>query len=379
MTALAETLNLSFTAHDPDIPVYVALSGGVDSAVAACLLKQHFKTVIGVSHRHWPESRCCSTECIDRCAQQCADMGIPYYPVDCMVEFAQQIVDNFVATYERGMTPNPCVLCNEQIRFDLMLRKHFELEGQDIPDRYFLATGHYARVEERDGRFHLMKGEDETKDQSYMLHRLSQEELSHCLFPLGSVEKSVVREIAEQYQLTSAKIGDSMDICFVQDTYQDFLKQYSEKPQKPGDIVNASGDVLGQHNGIAYYTRGQRSGLGLSGGPWYVSGIDASTNTVTVGRRDDLLVSSVRVTDLHWTYPETAEPFTCRMQTRYRSREAEVTVTPLGGGEALITLGEPSHDITLGQSAVFYKGADVIGGGIMCGFSVEEDVEAGRS
>ncbi len=369
--SILEQVDLSFSTIDPAIPVFVALSGGVDSAVAASLLKHHFKSVTGVSHRHWPESRCCSTECIDRCAEQCAGMGIPYYPIDCIVEFAQQIVDNFVATYERGLTPNPCVLCNEQIRFALMLEKHFRQQKQLPPDRYYLATGHYARVEERDGRFHLMKGKDETKDQSYMLHRLSQEELSHCLFPLGEMEKPEVRALAEGLALKSAKVGDSMDICFVQDTYQEFLKQYSEKPQRPGDIVDKAGTVLGRHEGIAYYTRGQRSGLGLSGGPWYVSGIDATTDIVVVGRRDDLLVSQVRVSDMHWVHPERHEPFECAMQTRYRSNETTVRVQPEGGGMVSVSLSEPSHDITLGQSAVFYDGADVVGGGIMCGFGAE--------
>ena len=346
------------------IPVYVALSGGVDSAVAASLLQREYENVIGISHRHWPESRCCSTECIDRCAEQCRGLGIPYHPIDCIVEFAGAIVDNFVERYESGVTPNPCVLCNEQIRFDLMIQKHFS-SLESPPDDYKLATGHYARVEERDGRFHLMRGVDRSKDQSYMLHRLSQEELSHVIFPLGGKMKTEVREIAEELQLKSAKVEDSMDICFVQDSYQEFIKQYSPKIHTTGDFVDMEGNVLGQHKGQAFYTRGQRNGLGLSGGPWFVISIDTQSGNIRLGRREDLMIDEFNVYDLHWTYPETDQPFDCTVETRYRSKQFQATVTPTGDGKATVKLDEKSHDITPGQSAVFYNGDDVIGGGII--------------
>jgi tRNA-specific 2-thiouridylase len=347
------------------VPVYVALSGGVDSAVAASLLQQQHEQVIGISHRHWPESRCCSTDCIDRCAEQCRGLGIPYYPVECIVEFANAIVENFVERYESGVTPNPCVLCNEQIRFDLMIKKHFS-QVENPPDDYKLATGHYARVEERNGRFHLMRGVDRSKDQSYMLHRLSQEELSHVIFPLGDKMKTEVRALAESLKLQSAKIEDSMDVCFVQDTYQEFIRQYSDKVHAEGDFVDMHGNVVGRHKGLAFYTRGQRSGLGLSGGPWFVISIDTHSGTIRLGRREDLMTDHFSIYDMHWVYPETTEPFTCSVETRYRSKSFDATVTPRGDGRADIRLTETSHDITPGQSAVFYNGDDVIGGGIIC-------------
>ena len=347
-----------------DMPVFVALSGGVDSAVAATLLKEKHDTVIGISHRHWPESRCCSTECIDRCAEQCDTMGIPYYPVDCMVEFATQIVDNFVERYESGVTPNPCVLCNENIRFGLMVDKHFQLQGADSTPPYKLATGHYARVEQRGDRYHLMRGVDHTKDQSYMLYRLSQDELSHCIFPLGSKEKSEVRALAEKFELKSAKVGDSMDICFVQDTYQEFLKQYSDKVYATGDFVDPDGNVLGQHKGLAFYTRGQRSGLGLNNGPWFITRLDPAENIIHVGPREDLAITAFDVFSTRWIYPPPTESFECTVMTRYRSREIPATVTPTAEG-ASVKLTDKSVDVTPGQSAVFYNGDDVIGGGII--------------
>lgn len=268
--------------------VCVALSGGVDSAVAARLLMQDYEEVIGVSHRHWPESRCCSTACLDRCAAQCQDMGIPYYPLDCMVEFAQAIVDDFVATYQKGQTPNPCVLCNQTIRFDLMLKKFFEQHPEYQGRDYRIATGHYAQVEQVDGHYRLKRGVDPEKDQSYMLYRLSPEQLKHCVFPLGGMLKPEVRALAEQWNLRSAKQSDSQDVCFVTDTYQTFLDQYTGKHQKPGKFVDKDGKVLGRHKGVPYYTRGQRKGLGLSGGPWYVLHTDVTSNQVVLGSREEL-------------------------------------------------------------------------------------------
>ena len=231
-------------------PIFVALSGGVDSAVVARLLMDEYETVIGISHRHWPESRCCSTDCLDRCAAQCVDMGIPYYSVDCMVEFTQAIVEDFVETYERGQTPNPCVRCNQTIRFDLMMKKFFEEHPELYHPDYKIATGHYVRVKENEGCFQLMRGIDPDKDQSYMLYRLSSEQLSHCVFPLGNYMKPDVRKLAEQWNLKSSKVQDSMDVCFVNDTYKTFLDQYTGHAQKSGNLVTSSGEILGTHEGV---------------------------------------------------------------------------------------------------------------------------------
>lgn len=349
-----------------EAPVFVALSGGVDSAVVACIMKQEHQNVIGISHRHWPESRCCSTACIDGCAEQCRELGIPYTAVDCVVEFARRIVDDFVAGYERGITPNPCVLCNEQIRFAHMIEKYFELRGETVPANYQIATGHYARVEERDGRFLLRRGVDPSKDQSYMLHRLSQEELSHCVFPLGERYKTDVRNLAEQWNLRAAKQSDSQDICFVQGRYQDFIRQYSENTQSTGPIVDQSGNQLGEHAGIAFYTRGQRSGLGLNGGPWYVTDIDLRTNRVVVGTRADLETPAFQITDMHWIVEPRSRAFNCVVQTRYRGEERACRFTPCDN-HAEVRLEVPHDDVTPGQSAVFYDDDFVIGGGIITG------------
>ena len=349
---------------DSTTPVFVALSGGVDSAVAAHLLRDQYANLTGISHRHWPESRCCSTECLDRCAEQCATLGIPYVAVDCIVEFAQQIVDNFVAGYERGITPNPCVLCNETIRFGLMVEKHFRDREGPAPADYKIATGHYARVEQRDERFHLMRARDASRDQSYMLHRLSQDELAHCLFPLGDLLKTDVRDLAQNWNLQAAKVADSQDVCFVADRYQDFIDQYSENVQAPGPFVDTAGRAMGEHKGIAYYTRGQRSGLGLHGGPWYVLRTDAQSNSITLGRREDLCVSAFEMQQLRWVYAET-DSMAVDVQTRYRGADQACRFTRVADDALRVDLDAASGDVTPGQSAVFYAGDDVVGGGII--------------
>jgi tRNA-specific 2-thiouridylase len=355
------------TNPEKNIPAFVALSGGVDSAVAAHLLKTQHSDLTGISHRHWPESRCCSTECVDRCAEQCRELGIPYFAVDCIVEFAKIVVDDFVSNYEHGLTPNPCVLCNENIRFDLMVRKHFQNKNLPLPKDYKLATGHYARVEKRENRFYLRRGRDTQKDQSYMLHRLSQEELSHCVFPLGDLLKSEVRALAAQFNLKSAKTKDSQDVCFVQDTYQNFIQQYSET-QTPGNFVDPKGNILGQHKGIAFYTRGQRNGLGLSGGPWYVFKMNLEENTVVLSSREELLEKRFRANRLRWIYPEIPNAFDCMVQTRYHARENPCRIFHEAKDQIVVELADPSSEISPGQSAVFYMGDEVVGGGIITGF-----------
>ncbi len=345
--------------------VLVALSGGVDSAVAARLLMQEHETVIGVSHRHWPESNCCSTACLDRSAAQCIDMGIPYYPLDCMVEFAQAIVDDFVAIYQRGQTPNPCVLCNQTIRFDLMIQKFFEQHPDYIGRDYRIATGHYAKVEKIEGIYRLKRGVDLDKDQSYMLYRLSSEQLQHCLFPLGSLYKTQVREKAERWNLQSAKQSESQDICFVTDTYQTFLDQYTGQQQSPGDFVDQKGKVLGQHRGVAYYTRGQRKGLGLSDGPWYVVYTDVTTNQVVLGAREDLATSSFRIHTTRWSDPYVHFPLEATVQLRYHAQPVPVLVEQIEEDNYRCQLKDLSYDVSPGQSAVTYQEDYVVGGGLI--------------
>jgi tRNA-specific 2-thiouridylase len=347
-------------------PIFIALSGGVDSAVVARLLQEEYETVIGVSHRHWPESRCCSTECIDRCADQCRDMGIPYYPIDCIVEFTQAIVDDFIATYERGQTPNPCVRCNQTIRFDLMMNKLFEEHPELKTDDYKIATGHYVRVEMLHEVPALKQGLDKQKDQSYMLYRLSSEQLSRCVFPLGSYQKSEVRALAEKWNLKSAKAGDSMDVCFVNDTYQIFLDEYTGQGQKRGLFVNTEGEVMGEHKGVPYYTRGQRKGLGLSGGPWYVIHTNTKTGQVVLGVKEELMMQEFDIRDTCWNRLDLKDKIKARVQLRYHSILRDVTITRKEEDLFHLKLVEPCEDICPGQSAVIYDGDRILGGGVIC-------------
>ncbi|OED35767.1 tRNA 2-thiouridine(34) synthase MnmA [PVC group bacterium (ex Bugula neritina AB1)] len=346
--------------------VMVALSGGVDSAVVARLLSEKYEKIVGVSHKHWPESRCCSTSCLDRCAAQCQDMGIPYYPVDCMVEFTQAIVDDFVATYQQGRTPNPCVLCNQTIRFDMMIQKFFAMNPELSDLDYRIATGHYAQIEKVDGKAILKRGVDLDKDQSYMLYRLSEKQLQKCLFPLGKFYKSEVREKAENWQLRSSKQSDSQDVCFVTSTYQKFLDDYVGKQQKPGELVDRDGKVLGEHRGVAYYTRGQRKGLGLSGGPWYVIEVDTVKNEIVLGPREDLSQKTFILYKTEWGALPIKFPFQAKVQLRYHGKVMDVFVEKLGSEDLYkCHLDEFSYDITPGQSAVIYEKDYVVGGGLI--------------
>ena len=365
-----------------DTLVMVALSGGVDSAVVMNLLSQKYGHVHGVSHKHWPESRCCTSACIDTCRSQSTDLGVPYSTVDTMVSFAEQIVDPFVEAYRQGTTPNPCVFCNQRNRFGWLVERYLSGIDSTAYKDYKLATGHYARIIRREGRYRLARGKDSAKDQSYMLYRLSQKQLAHALFPLGELDKAQVRTMAAEWNLESAKKEDSQDICFVEDDYRNFLKAYTGTGEATGDFVTAGGKVLGRHKGVAYYTRGQRKGLGLSGGPWYVLQTNPDTNQVVLGNREELYTSEFLISDCVWHETLPPESMKCTVQVRYHGEIHEAQVTKendsvahanVNSGVALsgaktcwrIRLTQPSLDVSPGQSAVFYADDVVVGGGVI--------------
>ncbi|MFC1586077.1 tRNA 2-thiouridine(34) synthase MnmA [Fibrobacterota bacterium] len=343
--------------------ILAALSGGVDSSVVLKLLKPQFKRIMGVSHRHWPESRCCSSALFESCRRQCNEMSVEYRVVDTMVDFTEEIVDPFVRAYRSGETPNPCVYCNQKIRFGKMVGK--ALQNRGGPEDFRLATGHYARILKKNGRYWLQRGLDEKKDQSYMLYRLSQEQLQRSLFPLGEFTKSQVREKALAWDLSSSKNPESQDICFIQDDYRKFIRQYTGIEESPGDFIDQKGNKLGSHQGISGYNRGMRKGLGLSGGPWYVLAIRPESNTVVLGSKEELLTGFFHISECVWHLPEVPDTLECKIQVRYHGPELDGRVNRLAEDTFQISLDTPSADISPGQSAVFYSGNTVLGGGII--------------
>ncbi|MFQ6100654.1 MAG: tRNA 2-thiouridine(34) synthase MnmA [Anaerolineae bacterium] len=351
--------------------VIVALSGGVDSGVAAALLVEQGYEVTGAMLRLWAEpgpdearvNRCCTPEAAHR-AQQVADqLGIPFSLVDVEAEFKAQVVDYFVAEYGAGRTPNPCIPCNRTIRFGLLLDQALALGATHI------ATGHYARVQRVKDRYQLLRGRDPKKDQSYFLHVLTQEQLAHVLFPLGDLTKEEVREIARQRGLPVAEQPESQDVCFLADgDYRRFLAQQAPHLFRPGPIRDTSGRVLGRHQGLPGYTIGQRKGLGLAGAePLYVLAIEPDESALVVGTVEELGRDECTVEEMHYVSGETpTAPFRATAQIRYRARPTGVTVTSLPHKKAHVRFDLSQRDITPGQFLVLYDGEAVLGGGVIC-------------
>ena len=346
--------------------LFCFLSGGVDSSVATKLAMNNRSflnaSFIGASHINWPESKCCEANSLRQCELFCQELNIPYYKIDCVIPFCKKVVNNFCETYFNGETPNPCVICNEKIRFDFMVNAIFEKLQIKFEDDFKIVTGHYAQLEFKNNQWFLKKGIDTAKDQSYMLYRLNQAQLSHCYFPLGSLKKSEVRELAEKWQVFSAKYSDSQDACFLNQPYTEFIVNYLEKEPTPGIFIDKKQNILGEHKGVIYYTRGQRKGLNLPNGPWFVSKIDAKQNKVQLARKDDLLINKFKVKKLNWIYLNLPQKFECMVATRYHAEEipCEVEYQKQSG---IVRLTKPHFDVSPGQSAVFYDGEYVIGGG----------------
>lgn len=353
--------------------VAVALSGGVDSTVALHLLcrqRSEATVLVGAMHLNGDSCRCCDSESRRRAEEICSRSGIRFFAVDLVSSFRDTVERNFVETYLSGRTPNPCVICNERIRFDLFydrLRTCLERGGVlDPDDALRLATGHYARIMERDGRWRLEKGIDDAKDQSYMLYRLKRQCLKNVILPLGGYRKEMVRGIAEKAGLFDVRTGESQDACFVDGNYVEYLRRHlGGDVDRPGDIVSTEGSVMGRHRGYLHYTVGQRKALGLGTGPWYVVAVDAPRNRIVVGRRDDLRRRIFEVEDVNWLADPPAAAVDCRVKVRYRSVDEPCRLTPrLDGGITVEWEGETG--VTPGQSAVFYDGDRVLGGGIIC-------------
>ena len=353
--------------------VIVAMSGGVDSSVAAALLLRQGYDVIGVTMRLWtqedPEAplhhrRCCSVDDSEDARAVCDTLGIPHYVLNFEREFQATVVDYFCREYLRGRTPNPCLACNEHVKFRPLLAKALALEAD------YLATGHYSRIERNGHGYELWRARDESKDQSYVLYVLGQEELSRVLFPLGDYTKAEVRRMAAALRLPVADKPDSAEICFIpRGDYRQFLAQ--RFPQRPGDIVDGSGRVLGRHPGIGGYTVGQRRGLPARGGqePLFVLGLDPIDNTVIVGRNDELLNGALWAEDVSFVSGEApAGTLEVEAKIRYRSEPAPALLT-VADGQAEVRFQRPQRAVTPGQAVVFYQGPRVLGGGIIAASS----------
>lgn len=346
--------------------VVVAMSGGVDSSVAAALLVEQGYDVIGVMMRLWSEgeNRCCTPQAIDDACQVAARLGIPFYIVNYEADFYRHVVDYFVAEYSRGRTPNPCVACNRHIRFGQLLR-HAEALGA----RY-LATGHYARVDQVDGRYRLRMAADTSKDQSYVLHMLGQDELSRVLFPAGPYAKAEIRAMARERGLPVADREESMELCFVpDDDYRRFLRQRAPDALRSGPILDTAGRELGQHQGLAAYTVGQRRRLRIAAAePLYVIHLDTERNAVIVGTAAELGRASLVAAGVNYVNGmPPASPVRVQAKIRYKASLAPATWTPLDGGQARVEFDKPLRDITPGQAVVAYQDDIVLGGGIIVG------------
>jgi tRNA-specific 2-thiouridylase len=356
---------------DSSARVVVAMSGGVDSSVAAALLVEAGYDVVGIMMRLWSDTIETAAPAVNRCctpdqmadARRVADhLNIPFYVLDAQSQFREAIVQPFLGDHEHGRTPNPCIACNRQIRFGFLLQHAQALGAQ------FLATGHYARKRESSGSYQLLKGLDPAKDQSYVLYTLNQRKLAHVLFPVGEYEKIEVREIAHKFDLPVATKHDSQDLCFVVDgDNKGFLQRYAGNGLVPGPIVDQSGSELGQHDGLALYTIGQRKGLGISAGePLYILRKEFSANSIVVGPREALQKNHLRVRDLNWISGSAVSAGRqLQVKIRYKTRAVNGHFITDDAGGATVKLSEPVSGVTPGQGAVFYDGDVCLGGGII--------------
>lgn len=360
----------------PDRPrVAVGLSGGVDSSVAAALLLEQGYSVIGIMLRLWSipgqeeDNRCCTPDAMAVARRVAAKLGIPFYALDAGPLFYQHVVQNFIQEYAAGQTPNPCLLCNRTIRWGYMLEQAQNL-GAD-----YLATGHYARThKDSNGQIHLLRGLDAHKDQSYVLSLLNQSQLQHTIFPLGHLTKPEVRQRAAQLGLAAADRPDSQDLCFLGDIdYRDFLRSATPESIQPGPILNRQSQQLGIHQGLPFYTLGQRKGLRIAAPePLYVISKNIERNELIVGRADELGRNNLVAGHINWILGEPpAAQFDAVVKIRYKSPPMPAQIT-ICDNRAHMAFQTPLRDITPGQVAVMYNGDEVLGGGIILAWDEED-------
>ena len=348
----------------------IAMSGGVDSSVAAWLMKRDGYDCMGVTMRLFAGEdscerkghTCCSLDDVEDARSVARQLGIPYFVFNFTEDFGTQIMDRFVCAYQNGFTPNPCIDCNRYMKFEKLMKRAKEL------DYDYVVTGHYARIEEQDGKFLLKKAIDEKKDQSYVLYSLTQEQLAHTLFPLGGMTKPQIREMAEEQGLINARKHDSQDICFVPDgDYAGFIERYTGKSFEPGNFVDQEGHVLGQHKGIICYTIGQRKGLGIAFGyPVFVTEIRPETNEVVLGSDKDVYTNRLYANQLNFmALSDIEEPVRLKAKIRYSHAGSCCTVRRTGADEICCEFEEPVRAVTPGQAVVLYDGDYVAGGGVI--------------
>ncbi|PIZ87818.1 MAG: tRNA 2-thiouridine(34) synthase MnmA [Candidatus Nealsonbacteria bacterium CG_4_10_14_0_2_um_filter_40_15] len=357
--------------------VLIAMSGGVDSSVAAALLKRggfypelgRRVEVVGVFMKFWSEpgnnnltkgwNRCCSPDSEKRARQVAKILNIPFYVVRFEKEFKKRIVDYFLEEHRAGPTPNPCVICNKEIKFGLLLEKALALDAD------FIATGHYARLRKTKDGFHLLRSKDKDKDQSYFLWQLSQKQLGRVLFPIENYTRAEVEKLAKKFKLPFSGVRKSQEICFILDTVEDFLKRHIKA--KPGKIMTVEGKKIGEHSGLWFYTIGQRKGMGLSGGPYYVSGKDFKKNALIVTKNEkDLYKKELTAKNVTWISGEEPKlPLKIKAKIRYRHKLDFAVVNSSGRKTVRVVFDKPQRAITPGQSVVFYKGGELLGGGII--------------
>ena len=348
----------------------MAMSGGVDSSVAALLLKKQGHDVIGIHMKLYQgqnnvsrKKSCCSYDETADARNTCYKLGIPFYVIDYTDEFRELVINYFVKEYYNGQTPNPCVMCNKKIKNELLLKKIDEIDCD------FLATGHYARLaKKKEGFLQLAKSRDLHKDQTYFLYGIKSFEMHRLMFPLENIKKNDVRNIANKVNFSTAKKPDSQEICFVQKDYRTFLKQEIKNSPEPGKFVNLSGKILGDHIGIPFYTVGQRRGINISDEtPFYVVKIDVSNNRIVLGKEKDLFSKKTMVSDVNWvSIPPPKNPIKVIAKIRYSHNGSIATIFPKTINQVQLIFDKPERAITPGQSAVFYQDDILLGGGKIC-------------